>query len=51
MPKMAVNKVAFWTKLKGTKWRNGPNKIIWTERQKDCILGYKDKGKLKYGCT
>ena len=36
MPKMAVYKVAFWT-LRETKQRNGPNKIMWTENQKDCI--------------
>ena len=35
MPKLAIYKVAFWTSLRETKWRSGPNKIIWTERQKD----------------
>ena len=35
MPKMAIYKVAFWTNLRETKKRNGPNKIIWTERQKE----------------
>ena len=35
MPKLAIYKVAFWTSLRETKQRSGPNKIIWTERQKD----------------